>query len=90
MNIHELIEQIAASGMECGRFNFTLEDMNSPLSATAVDCRGEVVSRCDYFGLSTNYKTMFTVDDAISFLFDCDIHLWELMSWDRTLDWDEY
>ena len=57
-------------------------DTNSPMYATAVDCEGKEVARCDYFGLSTEYKFIRKAEDAIVFLFDCDVHLWQLMSYD--------
>ena len=64
-------------------FYFTLLDTNSPMYAIAVDCRGEeVASCCDYFGTYTENKFMRKADDAIAFLFDCDIHLWQLVSYD--------
>lgn len=62
-------------------FYFTMEDTHSPMYATAVDCQGKEVARCDYFGLTTQNKFMRKTDDAIAFLFDCDIHLWQLVSW---------
>ena len=65
-------------------FRFTMLDTNSPMYAVAVDCRGEeIASRCDYFGLYTENKFIRKSDDAIAFLFDCDIHLWKLVSYDR-------
>lgn len=86
MDIQELIEQIAATGKEYGMFYFMLQDMNSPMYSTVVDCRGKEVARCDYFGMSTEHKIIHKADDAIAFLFDCDIHLWQLMSWDIQYD----
>lgn len=53
-----------------------------------MDCEGNFVARSDYFGLSTEVKFLRNTDDAIAFLFDCDIHLWELMSWE--IKYDEY
>ena len=29
-------------------------------------------------------------EDAIEFLFDCDIHLYQLTSWEVSTDWDSY
>lgn len=86
MNIQELIEQIAASGKEYGMFYFTLEDTNSPMYPTAVDCRGKEVVQRDYWGIFTENKFIHKTEDAIAFLFDCDIHLWQLMSWNIQYD----
>ena len=82
MDIKELIEQITASGKQYGMFYFTLQEMNSPMYATTVDCNGKEVARCDYFGPSWEEKFMRKTDDVIAFLFDCDIHLWRLVSCD--------
>ena len=68
-------------------FYFKLEDTNSPMYATAVDCRGNEVARCDYFGISTETKFIHNVDDAIAFLFDADTHLWQLDSWNIQYDY---
>ena len=82
MDIKELIEQIAAIDKKYGMFYFTMEDTNPPMYETAVDCRGKEVARCDYYlGLSTERKFIHKTEDAIVFLFDADIHLWQLMSW---------
>lgn len=86
MDIQELIEQIATSGKEYGMFYITMEDTNAPMYSTVVDCRGKEVARCDYFGLSTETKFIPNTDDVIAFLFDCDIHLWQLMSWNIQYD----
>lgn len=67
-------------------FYFTMEDTHSPMYATAVDCLGKEVARCDYFGLFTENKFIHNTDDAIAFLFDCDIHLWQLVSWNIQYD----
>lgn len=83
MDIKELIEQIAASGKDYGMFYFTMEDTTSP---SAVDCRGKEVARCDYFGISTETKFIHKTDDAIVFLFDADIHMWELIDWNIRYD----
>ena len=86
MDIQELIEQIASSGKEYGMFYFTLLDSDSSRYASLVDCRGEEVARYDYSNdipsvLSTDQRFMRKTDDAIAFLFDADIHLWQLVSW---------
>ena len=87
MDIKELIEKIAASGKDYDMFYFTMEDTNSPMYATAVDCRGKEVARYDYYlGLSTEKKFIHKTEDAIVFLFDADIHLWQLMSWNIQYD----
>ena len=86
MDIQELIEYIAAMGKEFGMFYITMEDTNAPMYSTVVDCRGNEVARCDYFGLSRETKFIPNTDDAIAFLFDCDIHLWQLMSWNIQYD----
>ena len=87
MDIQELIEKIASSGYEYGMFYFTFLDTNSSRYASLVDCRGEEVARYDYSNdipnvLSTDKRFLRKTDDAIAFLFDCDIHLWKLVSWD--------
>lgn len=82
MDIQELIEHIAASGKEYGMFYITMLDTNSPMYAIAVDCRGEAAARCDYFGTYSERKFMRKTEDAIAFLFDADIHMWQLVSCD--------
>lgn len=84
MDIKSLIEQIVESTPPEGnsRFTFILEDTNAKCREYVVDCRGERVSECDYFGLSIDTHEMLCLDDAVTFLFDCDIHLWELVSYE--------
>lgn len=83
MNIKNLIERIVENTPPASNshFTFILEDTNAKGPEYAVDCRGERVA-CDYFGLSTETHEVFCVDDAVTFLFDCDIHLWELVSYE--------
>lgn len=88
MTIQELVEEIAARGNKGGMFYFTMEDTSSPMYPTAADKDGKEVVQRDYWGLFTETKFIHKVDDAIAFLFDCDIHLWELMSWE--IKYDEY
>ena len=64
-------------------FYITMLDTNSPMYAIAVDCRGEIAARCDYYGTYSENKFLRKAEDAIAFLFDCDIHLWQLVSYDR-------
>ena len=87
MEIQDLIEQIASSGKKYGMFFFTMWDTNSPMYAEAVDCRGEIAARCDYFGTYSEKKFLSNADDAIAFLFDCDIHLWQLVSYGIQYDY---
>lgn len=83
MDIQELIESIAANSKEFGRFYFTVIDTNSPMRAVAVDCRGDiVVSQYDCNGTYSETKFIHKTEDAIAFLFDADIHLWQLVSCD--------
>lgn len=86
MDIKELIEQIAASSKEYGMFYITLEDTHSPMYPTAVDKDGKEVVQRDYWGLFTETKFIHNTEDVIAFLFDCDIHLWQLMSWNIQYD----
>ena len=87
MDIQELIEQIAANSKAYGMFYITMLDTNSPMYAVAVDCRGEeIASRCDYYGTYSENKFIHKTDDAIAFLFDADIHLWKLVSWNIQRD----
>lgn len=82
MEIQELIEQIAARSNEYGMFYFTVLDTSSPMYAIAVDCRGDIAVRCDYYGTYSETKFIHKTDDAVAFLFDADIHLWQLVSCD--------
>lgn len=77
MEIKDLIERIVEDP-SCNNtlFTFILEDTNAKQREYVVDCRGERVASCDYFGLSFETYFTFGVDGAVSFLFDCDIHLW--------------
>lgn len=68
-------------------FYFTLLDNASPRFATVVNCQGEEVARYDYSNeppsiIFTDNRFMRKTEDAITFLFDCDIHLWELVKYD--------
>ena len=85
MEIKDLIEQIVESTPPISHFIFTLEDTNAKCCEYAVDCRGERVASCDYYGVSIETHLEFGVDDAVAFLFDCDIHLWELVSWETDM-----
>ena len=84
MDIKDLIESIleSTSPVINSCFTFILEDTNAKGAEYVVDCRGERVGPCDYHGLSFETYETFCVDDAVTFLFDCDIHLWELVSCD--------
>lgn len=87
MDIQELIENIASSGKEYGKFYFTLLDSDSSRYVALVNCQGEEVARYDYSKeppsvIFTDNRFVRKTDDAIAFLFDCDIHLWKLVSWD--------
>lgn len=86
MDIHELIEQIAASGKKYGIFYITMLNTKSPMYTTALNCRGEEVASSNYYGLSTENKYMRKAEDVIAFLFDADIHLWQLVSCDIQRD----
>ena len=83
MEIKDLIEQIVESTPQASnsQFSFILEDTNAKCREYAVDCRGNRVAECDYYGLSIETYETFCVDDAVAFLFDCDIHLWNLESY---------
>jgi len=84
MDIKDLIERIVESTppVANSHFAFTLEDMDAKCRDYVVDCRGERVASCDYYGLSVETYDTFCLDDAVAFLFDCDIHLWELVSYE--------
>ena len=84
MEIKDLIEKIleSTSPESNSHFLFTLEDTNAKQHEYAVDCYGNRVAQCDYHGLSTETRLMIGVHDAVAFLFDCDIHLWELVSFE--------
>ena len=86
MDIQELIEQIVANSKNYGMFYFTMEDTSSPMYPTDADCRGKEVVQRDYWGLFTETKFIHKVDDAIAFLFDADIHMWELIDWNIRYD----
>lgn len=86
MDIHELIEQIVASGKKYGIFYITMLNTKSPMYTTEVDCLGKEIARCDYYGLFTENKFMRKAEDVITFLFDCDIHLWQLVSYNIQRD----
>ena len=84
MDIKDLIERIVESTPQASNsiFTFTLEDTNAKHREYALDCNGDRVAHCDIYGLSFETHEMFCVDDAVAFLFDCDIHLWELVSYE--------
>ena len=84
MDIKNLIEKILESTPQASKpyFLFTLEDTNAKQREYAVNCYGERVAHCDYFGLSMETHIEIGVDAAVAFLFDCDTHLWELVKYD--------
>jgi hypothetical protein len=84
MDIKDLIERIveSTSSVSNSHFTFILADTNAKCCEYLVDCRGERVASCDYYGLSIDTHEAFSVDEAVAFLFDCDIHLWELVSYE--------
>lgn len=84
MDIKDLIERIVESTMpeSPSYFLFTLEDTNAKQREYAVDCYGNRVASCDYYARSIETHEASCVDDAVTFLFDCDIHLWELVNYD--------
>lgn len=79
MDIQKLIEHIAENSNGYDRFCFTVIDTNSPMYPTAVDYQGKEVAQRDYWGIFTKKKSIHNTDDAIAFLFDADIHLWQLV-----------
>ena len=84
MEIKDLIERILESTPPStySHFIFTLEDTKAKCREYAMDCNGDRVADCDYYVLSTDTRFEIGVDDAVAFLFDCDIHLWELVSYE--------
>ena len=92
MDIQELIEEIASSGKEYGMFHFTMEDADLSIRETR-KCLSSSDTPRYHIGTSTEGKLVLTetkfmhkTDDAIAFLFDADIHLWQLMSWNIQYD----
>lgn len=88
MEILELIETIAHGDSSQDTFYFVMEDTNARLGTEyLVDHTGEKVGSCDYYGaLVTSHYTQ-GAEDAIVFLFDADIALWKLVSWDVSGSW---
>ena len=84
MDIKDLIERIVESTPPASNshFTFILEDTNAKHREYALDCYGNRVAHCDCYGLKTDTRLMIGVDDAVAFLFDCDTHLWELVSYE--------
>ena len=92
MDIKELIEQIVANSKDYGMFYFTVEDTDLSICETN-KCLSSSDTPRYYIGTSTEGKLVLTetkfihkTDDAIAFLFDADIHLWQLMSWNIQYD----
>ena len=63
-------------------FRILLVSPTDEYQRTITDARGKTIGIWKYRSpYSIETKTMFSIDDAVSFLFDCDIHLWNLESY---------
>ena len=90
MEIIDLIETIAHPDRRKDTFYFVMEDTSARQTEHLVNHSGEIVGSCEVPGtLVTSHYTQ-GAEDAIVFLFDCDIHLYQLMSWEVSTDWDSY
>lgn len=89
MEILELIEKIAQGDRRQDTFYFVMEDTNAMQTVYLVNYEGKPVSACEYSGTEVTSHYTQGSEDAIAFLFDADIALWKLVSWEITSGWCE-
>ena len=86
MEISDLIETISKCNSRLDTFYFEMKDTLEITTAYEEDYNGEQVSACEYPSFKiTSYFTKVS-EDAIAFLFDADINLWKLVSYEITRD----
>lgn len=87
MEIIELIETIAQGHRERDTFYFVMVDGTARQTEHLVNHSGEIVGSCEVPGtLVTSHFTQGS-ENAIAFLFDADIALWKLVSWEVSDSW---
>lgn len=87
MEIIDLIETIAHPDRRKDTFYFVMEDTSARQTEHLVNHSGEIVGSCEVPGtLVTSHFTQ-VAEDAVGFLFDADIALWELVSWEVSDSW---
>ena len=90
MGISDLVETIANSHGRFDTFYFIMEDTNARQIDYAVNCYGKQVSACEYPSSKITSHYTQNSEDAIAFLFDADIHLWKLVSFEVSKGWYDY
>lgn len=87
MEILELIETIAQGDRRQDTFYFVMVDGTARETEHLVNQSGEIVGSCEVPGtLVTSHFTQGS-EDAVAFLFDADIALWKLASWEVSDSW---
>ena len=87
MEISDIIETIDKSNSGLDTFYFEMKDTNAMQTAYVENHAGEPVSSCVYPSVKITSHFTYGSEDAVSFLFDADIHLWTLVSCNITRDW---
>ena len=89
MEILSLIELISLSNSRLDTFYFEMKDTLEKTTSYAINYNGEQVNAREYPSVQITSHFTYGNEDAIAFLFDADIHLWKLISWEITRDWYE-
>ena len=87
MEISDIIETIAKSNSGLDTFYFEMKDTLEITTAYEDDYNGKKLSAREYPSVQITSHFTQGSEDAIAFLFDADIALWKLVSWDITRDW---
>lgn len=87
MDIKELIETIVQGHRERDTFYFVMVDHTARQTEHLVDHSGKIVGSCEVPGTLVTSHHSQGAEDAIAFLFDADIALWKLVSWDVSDSW---
>lgn len=66
-----------------------MKDTLEKTTSYAINYDGEQVSAREYPSVQITSHFTQGGEDAISFLFEADIHFWNLVSWEITRDWYE-
>ena len=89
MEISDLIETISKCNSGLDTFYFVMKDTLEITTAFEEDYNWEKVSAREYQSYKITSHFTYGSEDAIAFLFDADIRLWTLVSWDINRDWHE-
>ena len=86
MGISDLVETIANSH---GRFDTFYFEMKENIEGTTSYGTGEKAVSYEYPNIKTTFEFIRDSEEAIAFLFDADIHLWTLVSFEVSTHWHD-